>query len=178
MKISIQTICQVAIFAAIIAICAQIRMPLVGGVPFTLQTTGVALAGAILGWKKGVVAVSVYILLGAIGLPVFNGPAGGIGIIFGPTGGFILTFPLLALAAAIGARKAHIAHWAAWISLGVAVNLTLGSLWLAFERQITLAAAFSAGMTPFWLTSLIQIAIVITAGKTLRYALVKARINI
>ena len=178
MKISAQTICQVAIFAAIIAICAQIRMPLIGGVPFTLQTTGVALAGAVLGAKKGVAAVFVYILLGGIGLPVFNGFLGGVGILFGPTGGFIMTFPLLAFAAAIGAKKAHAAHWAMWISIGVVINLSLGSLWLAFERQISLAAAFSAGMTPFWLTSLIQIALVVAVGKTLRYALMKARISI
>jgi len=178
MKISAQSICQVAIFAAIIAICAQIRMPLVGGIPFTLQTTGVALAGVVLGSKKGVVAVLIYILLGAVGLPVFTSMTGGVGIIFGPTGGFILTFPLIALAAGIGARKTNVAHWAIWIILGVAINLTLGSLWLAFERQIPLEAAFAAGMMPFWLTSLIQIAIVITAGKTLRYTLIKARINI
>jgi len=178
MKISIQSIVQIAIFAAIISICAQIRIPLAGGVPFTLQTTGVALAGVILGPKKGVVSVIIYILLGAVGAPVFNGLQGGIAVVFGPTGGFILSFPLLALAASFAIRKKHIIHWAIWLVLGVAVNLTIGMVFYAFRLETTILASFSVTVAPFLLTSMLQIALIITAGKALRHALIKSRVSI
>ena len=82
------------IFATITAILAQISIPLPGGVPLTLQTFAVSLAGILLGSKKGFISILVYVLMGAIGLPVFSGFSAGIGAIVGPTGGFILSFPI------------------------------------------------------------------------------------
>ena len=67
------------IFATITAILAQISIPLPGGVPLTLQTFAVSLAGILLGSKKGFISILVYVLMGAIGLPVFSGFSGGIG---------------------------------------------------------------------------------------------------
>ena len=82
------------IFATITAILAQISIPLPGGVPLTLQTFAVSLAGILLGSKKGFISILVYVLMGAIGLPVFSGFSAGIGAIVGATGGFILSFPI------------------------------------------------------------------------------------
>jgi biotin transport system substrate-specific component len=65
-------------------------------VPFTLQTLFVLLSGAFLGKKDGFIAQSVYLLIGAIGLPVFAGPVAGIAKLFGPTGGYLLAFPIAA----------------------------------------------------------------------------------
>ncbi|MCL2575909.1 MAG: biotin transporter BioY [Defluviitaleaceae bacterium] len=178
MKIPIRDITQIAIFTAIIVICAQIRIPLSGGVPFTLQTTGVALAGIILGAKKGVIAVCIYILLGAAGVPVFNGLQGGIGIIAGHTGGFILSFPLITLSAAFAARKQNVLYWAMLLILGFAANLAIGMVFFAAILERTIANAFAAAVAPFLLTSLLQIGIVIALGKALRYALIKSRITI
>ena len=67
----------IALFACLMAICAWISIP--GQIPFTLQTMGVFLAVGLLGGKRGTVAVLVYILMGAVGLPVFSGFAGGLG---------------------------------------------------------------------------------------------------
>lgn len=79
-------------FAAVIAVLAQIAIPLPSGVPITLQTFAVALTGAVLGAKYGTAATAVYILLGAVGVPVFTGFMGGLGVIVGKTGGFIWGF--------------------------------------------------------------------------------------
>ena len=80
----------IGIFAAMISICSWITIP--ATIPFTLQTMGIFTAIGILGGQRGTLAVLTYILLGAVGIPVFSGFSGGIGIIFGTTGGYIIGF--------------------------------------------------------------------------------------
>lgn len=80
----------IAVFAVIMAICSWISIP--AQVPFTLQTFAVFLAFGVLGGKRGTMAILVYILLGAVGIPVFAGFTGGIGVLMGNTGGYILGF--------------------------------------------------------------------------------------
>ncbi len=85
----------VGIFTVLIAICSWISIPMT--VPFTLQTMGVFLTVGILGGRRGTLAVLVYILLGAIGVPVFAGFTGGIGVLISNTGGYIMGFLFAAL---------------------------------------------------------------------------------
>ena len=85
----------IALCAAVMAICSWISIP--AAVPFTMQTFGVFLAVGLLGGRNGTLAVLVYILLGAAGLPVFSGFNGGIGHLFGATGGYIIGFVFSAL---------------------------------------------------------------------------------
>ncbi|MEI3229118.1 MAG: biotin transporter BioY [Lachnospiraceae bacterium] len=80
----------IAIFAVLIAICSWISIPTT--VPFTLQTFAVFLAVGVLGGKRGTLSILIYLLLGAIGVPVFAGFTGGIGIVLGTTGGYIIGF--------------------------------------------------------------------------------------
>ncbi len=80
----------IALFAALIAVCSWITIPFT--VPFTLQTFGVFTAVEVLGGKRGSLAVLVYILLGAAGLPVFSGFRGGPGVLLASTGGYIIGF--------------------------------------------------------------------------------------
>ncbi len=85
-----------ALFAALMAICAWISIP-TGGVSITCQTFALFLTLLLLGGKWGSVTVFVYLSLGAMGLPVFSGFQGGMGTLFGPSGGFLLGFMLTAL---------------------------------------------------------------------------------
>ena len=85
----------IGMFAVLIAICSWISVP--AAVPFTLQTMAVFAAVGILGGKRGTMAVLIYILLGAIGVPVFAGFTGGIGVLAGTTGGYIVGFLFSAL---------------------------------------------------------------------------------
>ena len=84
---SIQDICSVAIMAALTAVMAQISIPMPMGVPMTMQTFAVTLAGVILGSKRGAVSMVVYLLIGSVGVPVFSNMGGGVQYLIGPTGG-------------------------------------------------------------------------------------------
>jgi biotin transport system substrate-specific component len=86
-----QNMVRAALFAALMAICAWISIP-VGSMVFTLQTFGIFLALLTLGGKWGLVSVFLYLLLGLAGLPVFSGFRGGVGTLFGPTGGYLPGF--------------------------------------------------------------------------------------
>ena len=84
-----------SVFTAMISICSWISIP--ASIPFTLQTMGVFMTVGLLGGKRGTLTVLTYILLGAIGVPVFAGLTGGISVLLGTTGGYIMGFLLSAL---------------------------------------------------------------------------------
>ena len=175
MKLTIRDICHIGIFAAVIAVCAQISIPMPIGVPMTLQTFAIPLAGVVLGVKKGVIATVVYILLGAVGMPVFANFTGGIGVVFGRTGGFILSFPFMALAAGIGAWKGKI--WlTTWLVMGTVVNYLCGLLMFSYITSIGLAASFPLVVLPFLLTDALKIVMVVVLGNIIKYALVRNQI--
>ncbi|HJC25529.1 MAG TPA: biotin transporter BioY [Candidatus Eisenbergiella merdavium] len=100
---STKTMIIIAMFAAVIAVLAQIAIPLPSGVPVTLQTFAVALTAVVLGARLGSLSTLIYILLGAAGAPVFTGFNGGLGAIVGKTGGFIWGFLFLAFFTGAGA---------------------------------------------------------------------------
>ena len=96
-KFTVKTIVLCAMFAALCCATAAVSIPLPGGVPVTLQTAAVFLTALLLGPLYGFIAVLVYVLLGAVGLPVFAGFSGGIGSLAGASGGFILSWPFTAI---------------------------------------------------------------------------------
>ena len=93
---SVRDMCYCAIFAALMAICAQIQIPAYV-VSITLQTFAIFLALLTLGGFRGSVAVGLYLLLGAVGLPVFSGFRGGMGVFYLESGGFLIGFMLTSL---------------------------------------------------------------------------------
>lgn len=86
----------IALMVALMAICAWITLP-IGPVPFTMQTFAVFAALGLLGGRRGTLAVVVYLLLGAVGLPVFSGFNSGLSALLGPTGGYLVGFLVSAL---------------------------------------------------------------------------------
>ena len=111
----------ISIGAALIAICSWISIPT--AVPFTLQTFAVFFVLLLLGGERGTIATLIYILLGAIGVPVFAGFSGGIGILFGSTGGYIIGFLFTGLIYMLFSRvfKKSIVIKIAALVLGLAV---------------------------------------------------------
>ncbi len=92
-KLTLRDLSRIAIFAAIIAaLTLPGELPLATGVPITLQTLGVMLAGVVLGAYRGSLAVALYVVLGLIGLPILSGHTGGFSVLAGPTAGFLLGF--------------------------------------------------------------------------------------
>ena len=118
------------LFAALLTAVSQISLPMPTGVPVTIQAFGVALCGAVLGWKRGALSTLVYILLGAVGLPVFANFQGGLRVITGFSGGYVLAWPLMAILCGIPVSK----------KLSGSVNLIL-SLILAVAGMLIMETA-------------------------------------
>ncbi|WP_043642013.1 biotin transporter BioY [Nocardioides alkalitolerans] len=152
----------IAGFAALIAISAILpAIKLAGPVPITLQTFAVLLTGAILGARRGFLAVLLYVAAGAVGLPVFSGGASGFGVIVGPTGGYLLGFALAAgLCGFIVERLprrafAAPAIFAAGLFSSAVFIHTLGMAGLVLNADLTWSAAFDVDKV-FWIGDVIK----------------------
>ena len=130
-KFSTIDLVYVGLSAALIAICSWISIPLT--VPITLQTMGVCLISGLFGMKRGTLATVVYILLGAIGVPVFAGFSGGAGIIAGSTGGYIIGFIFTALIVGFVSDKTKGKLWCIVVAMvvGILVCYAFGTAWFA-----------------------------------------------
>lgn len=128
-KNKIYDIAFIAVFAAVMAVCSWISIP--GAVPFTLQTFGVFLTVGVLGGKRGSLSVLVYLLLGAVGAPVFAGFSGGIGRILGATGGYIVGFLFTALVMWAMEHFFGKKNWVLAVSMlvGLLVCYAFGTAW-------------------------------------------------
>ena len=126
---SLKDLVYVSMFTALIAVCAQICVPT--PVPFTLQTLAIFIAGGLLGWKRGGLCLAVYILLGIVGVPVFAEFSGGLRVLFGMTGGYIIGFLFTALIVGFMCEKLGRKLWVLIVSmtLGLAVCYLFGTVW-------------------------------------------------
>lgn len=162
----------IAGFAALIAACSVIAIP-IGAAPITLQTFAVLLAGAALGASRGLLAVLLYLALGAIGLPVFAGGTAGLAPFAGPTIGYLISFPLAAWLTgflvermprrSLGTNTLLI--FLAALCSTVLLTYTLGILGLAWRAGLDLGAAFMVNLAfaPLDLVKIALAAIVATA---------------
>ncbi len=136
----IRGITHIGLMTALIAVMAQITIPLPSGVPVTLQVFAVALSGFLLKWKMGTVAVATYIMLGTVGVPVFAGFQGGFGVITSFTGGFLVGFLPMAFLCGIELKCGYIRLVLS--VLAVLLCHLLGVLWFAYVAGIPVWAAF------------------------------------
>ncbi len=173
----VRDICYIAIFTAIIAVMAQISIPLPAGVPLTLQTLAVPLAGIVLGAKIGTISTVLYILLAIIGVSVLANMGGGAGMVFGITGGFILSFPIMALLSGLVSDKG-LKSPVYWLGLlaGVVINYVIGTIWFVYAASSTFAAAFTACVLPFIPTGIAKWILSGILGDTLKRAMKKANL--
>lgn len=163
-----RSIALVAAFAALISASAYVGAIPVGsaGVPITLQTLTVMLAGCILGPARGFAAATLYLALGAVGLPVFAEHSSGIGTFAGPSGGYLIAFPL---AAALGgflvkyvAGQRRTRAWVIFVcSLVASIVVThpVGIVGMMIHFDISFAKALTYDM-PFWLGDLVKTSLV------------------
>lgn len=139
-----------ALFTALIVLLSQLQLP-IGPVPVSLATLGVMLCGLLLGWRYGALAVGAYILLGAVGVPVFAGFQGGAGRLLGPTGGYIIGYLFYALIAGLNIPRLLERFWGRCVLLllGTAVCYGLGTAWFMHISGRTLAESLSLCVLPF-----------------------------
>lgn len=166
----------IAMFSVVMAVCAWISIP--AAVPFTLQTFGVFLAVGVLGGKRGTLAVVLYLLLGAVGVPVFAGFNGGLGYMLGSTGGYIVGFTLSALTmwgfeAALGKKT-----WVLALSmvLGLLVCYAFGTGWFMVvygknTGPIGLMTALGWCVIPYIVPDLVKIALALLLHRRLASAI-------
>ncbi|HWP82739.1 MAG TPA: biotin transporter BioY [Bacteroidota bacterium] len=136
-------------FALLTAIGAQIEIPH-QPVPYTLQTFFVLLAGALLGARRGFMSMSLYLLVGLLGLPVFSGAGFGLARILGPTGGYLLAFPLAALVIGfITNRRGSFVWIVTGMLAGLMLIFTLGTLQLKLVSGMDWGSAIQSGFLIF-----------------------------
>ncbi len=155
-KIQTKEIAFVGLFAAIIAICAQIQFPIFQ-VPITLQTFAIALAGYFLSAKYSTFSTIVYILLGSIGLPVFAGFKGGLNVLVGYTGGFLLGFIFMAFLCGLSNKFDNM-----FISIllgiaGLIIVHLLGVIYFSFVLKKDFYSSFLLASFPFLIKDVVSI---------------------
>ena len=152
-----------ALFAAMMALCAWIGIPL-GHTVFTMQTFGVLLALGILGGKRGTISILCYLLLGAAGLPVFSGFRGGIGAILGPTGGYLWGF------LATGLVFWLLEKWSrpAAMIAGILVCYACGTIWYMTYTGGALAAVLAQTVLPYLIPDALNLVLALRLTKRLK----------
>ena len=162
-KMNTRDMVYIALFACLMAICAWISIP--GQIPFTLQTMGVFLAVGLLGGKRGTLAVLVYILMGAVGLPVFSGMTGGYIV------GFLVSALLMwAMEALLGKKT-----WVLAVSmvLGLIACYAFGTAWFlvvytSSKGAITLGAVLGMCVIPYIIPDAVKIAVALVLTRILK----------
>ncbi len=185
MKFNIKSMILTGIFAAITAICAQIAIIVpISPVPVTLQLMAVFLSAIILGSKYGFFSQLIYLLIGAVGFPVFANFHGGLGVIAGPTGGFLICFPIIAFIVGFIVEKSRnvrqsimtFAVMPLSLLLGLLICYTFGVIWLSFIAKISLEKAIFAGVIPFLPLDIVKVIVISIAGYQIRISLIKAKL--
>lgn len=151
-RMSTKSLVQVALFAALIAVLAQISIPLPGGVPLTLQTFAIFLAGSLLGARRGALSVLVYILLGAVGIPVFASGKAGAGVLLGPTGGYLIGFVIGAFVLGWLVERSNRPRFtlmALGMLAAIVISYSLGTIQFVLVTRMPLLPALGLAVLPF-----------------------------
>ena len=151
MRLKTKDLTLIALFVAITIILSQIVIPLTP-VPLSLSMIAVYLSGALLGWKRGGITLIIYLLIGALGLPVFASAKGGIPVLFGPTGGYIFGYVFASVITGYfiertNRLKIYIIFGA--MTAGLISCYFLGTLWLGIITEIGFSKALYLGVIPF-----------------------------
>lgn len=178
-KLTAADLVYIAVFAGIMAVCSWISIP--AAVPFTMQTFAVFFAFAVLGERRGTLAVLVYILMGVVGLPVFAGFQGGIGALAGASGGYIIGFLGSALVMWGMEKLAGRKPWMQVLImiLGLLVCYAFGTAWfmvvyMASTGPVGLLTVLGWCVFPFLLPDVLKILLALVLGRRIgKYAAIR-----
>lgn len=170
-----------AVCAAITCALAPLSVPIAGLVPITLATFAVMLSGMLLGGRMGALSQVVYLLIGAVGLPVFSGYKAGLGVLLGPTGGYLIGYiPLAFIAGAVyaawGKKASGFKKYAVMLGamiLGTAVLYAFGTAWYCIVTETGVVSALAWCVVPFLIGDAAKMAAVMMLAPALEKALSK-----
>lgn len=179
MKTKTTVLC--AVFAAVMCVFSVISVN-IGPVPLTLALFGVMLISVILGTVKGIIAIAVYLLLGAVGLPVFAGFSGGIQCLAGPTGGYLWSYLFMALIIGLITKNLPAGRFISVLKIfiacviAIAVCYALGTIQFMAVNKMDLAASLTYCVIPFIIPDLIKAVFASYIGYETRRALLRANL--
>ena len=174
-----------ATFAALISVASPISIPLgpITQVPITLQVFVVYLAGALLGARYGTLSMVIYLVLGAVGLPVFAGLSSGTAVLLGPTGGYLFAFPIASLLGGYVARRRPATRGGDTIRVSLSALLSLfviyviGVGWLSYYLGISLLDGVLFGAVPFIPFDLLKAVVAVPIAVRLRWSTLQLPVN-
>lgn len=155
---TLRAVILIALGTALLTLSAKVNLPL-PYVPMTLQTLVVLMIGAAYGWRLGCATVIAYLAEGAIGLPVFAGPVGGLAPLFGPTGGYLVGFVPAAFATGWLSERGwdrSVPRLFVAMALGHIIILAAGYAWLAVGMKLGFEKAWLVGIAPFIAASVVK----------------------
>lgn len=168
MKLDIKEIIICSLFSSITALLSQISIPIpFTTVPLTMQVFAVAISGVLLGSRKGFISQLIYLLMGSIGLPVFANMGGGLSIVLGPTGGFILGFPIMSLIIGYFSKQNKVIYVLIGMIIGLIIDYLIGTILFTFITKSTFMQGLIMCVAPFILFDFIKIGLATTIGTTL-----------
>ena len=177
-KVSTLDLVYIAIGVTLITVCSWISIPMT--VPFTLQTFAVFAVLLIMGGERGVASILVYVLMGAIGIPVFSGFSGGIAKVMGTTGGYIVGFIFIGLIYAVFTRFFGKKIWIeiTALLLGLMVCYAFGTAWFMFVYMrdtgpIGLLTVLSWCVFPFIIPDIVKMAVAFAISRRVRKVIIK-----
>ena len=176
MNTSVHRLTRIAIMAAVTAVLAPLSIP-VGEVPVSAATLAVMLGGLVLGKTEGAASAAVYLLLGAAGIPVFAGYTGGLSILLGVTGGYLLCYPVLAWICGrldeLLEKKGMAVSFAMITAMaaGTAVLYACGTVWFVILTRMQFTAALAVCVIPFLPGDLLKMAVCVLIVPQIRKAL-------
>jgi biotin transport system substrate-specific component len=174
-KVTIYQLTFMAMMAAVTCILGPLSVP-IGQIPISLTNLVIYFTVFVLGIWAGTGSYGIYLLLGAVGLPVFSGFAGGLGKLLGPTGGYLIGFIFMAL---IGGAVIELSHRNIFLTMlgwvvGTAVAYAFGTVWFVYLMKCSVTYALTVCVYPFIVFDIVKIVIATLLGKTVRYAITKA----
>lgn len=164
----------VGMFTAVMAVLSQISIPMPTNVPVTLQTFAVAFTGAVLGWKLGTCSTLVYIMIGAIGAPVFAEFSGGFSFLVGYSGGFLYGFLFLACLSGIGGNMQNRPAGILTAIAGLALCHVCGAVQFAIVAGQPILRAFLLASVPYLIKDIISVILALALGVMIRKRLRQA----
>ncbi|OBR96797.1 biotin transporter BioY2 [Clostridium ragsdalei P11] len=167
----------IGVMAAVICILGPLSIP-IGVVPISFTNLAIYFVLYTLGMKKGTISYIIYMLIGFVGVPVFSGFTGGPSKLLGPTGGYIIGFIFMALIAGFFIDVFFDKWYLCFVGmvLGTAVCYVFGTIWLSYQTNISISAAFAAGVIPFIPGDLAKILIATFIGSKIRKQLIRANL--
>jgi biotin transport system substrate-specific component len=162
-----------AMFTAIICVLSMLTIP-TQPIPFTLSLLAIFLTGALLPPRYALISVLIYLLLGAFGLPVFAGMKGGVQVLTGVTGGYLMSYPIMALVTALFqniTKKARIIFLILGMLLALTLCYLIGTLWFVFVTDNNFYTALTLCVFPYVLFDLLKIALATSISTVIRTAL-------